>query len=251
MEHEMKKIIVLILLAIILNTAGCGAYKQPAADNRVSITGSGNLVSRQFDVSGFERIEAGLAFNVAIHQGQEYNLVATLDDNLIDYLHIEVDDLTLKVGLKPGYAYDIPKADMRVEVTMPNLVGIQLNGSSHASLYGFDAVQNFSAELTGSSSLSGQIQVEEINLNAYGGSFVQLSGTGQSLSLDACGANIIDLSNYKVANANIDCACASVVLLNVDARLDGSAAQKAQVYYVGEPAANLLDIHGYASVQPK
>lgn len=247
----MKKTILLILLAAILITTGCDAYKQSADDNRVSITGSRNLVSRQFDVSGFERVEAGFAFNVAIHQDQDYSLVATLDDNLADYLYIEVEDLTLKIGLKPEYAYDIPQATMRVELSMPNLVGLQLNGSSHASLSGFDAVQRFSAELTGSSSLSGQIQAEAINLKAYGGTFVQLSGTGQSLSLDACGSNIIDLADYKVANASLDAACASVVLLNVDGRLGGSAAQNAQVYYVGDPSVNLLDVHQYASVQPK
>lgn len=251
MENEMKKTIVLILLAAILITAGCNVNNQPAIDNRVSITGSGNLVTRRFDVSGFERVQTGFAFNVAIHQGRDYSLVATLDDNLAEYLHIEVEDLTLKVGLKPEYAYDIPQATMQIELTMPDLIGLQLNGSSHASLSGFDAVKQFSAELTGASSLSGQIQAEAVNLNAYGSSFVQLSGTGHSLSLDTCGSNIIDLGDYKIANASLDAACASVVVLNVDGRLTGSAAQNTQVYYVGEPAVNLLDVHGYASVQPK
>jgi hypothetical protein len=247
----MNKLIILFLLVAVILTIGCSANDQISADNRVTIMGSGNLVSQHIEVSDFDKIETGFAFNISIHQGVQFSVIASVDDNLAEYLYIENVDGTLNIGLNPDYAYDIPQATMRAEVTMPDLAGLQLNGSSHASLSCFDNMQDFSAKLTGSSSLSGEIQAETTNLDAYGSTFVHLSGTGLNLSLDACGSNMIDLSDYTVEDASLQVACASTVVVNVDGHLEVDAAQNAQVFFVDNPAVKLLEVHEFASVQPK
>jgi hypothetical protein len=251
MNKEIKHLNKLVLVILVALIAGCSLANNAPQDNRVSITGSGNMVSHQIDVSGFEKIETGFAFNVAIHQGQEFSVVASVDDNLAEYLYVEKVGTALKIGLKPGYAYDIPQATMRAEVIMPELVGLDLNGSSHATLTGFDSLEDFSAELSGSSSLSGEIQAESANLNAFGSTFVKLSGKGSDLSVDACGSGTVDLGDYRVEDAALQVACASTVIINVDRSLDVNAAQNAQVYFTGHPAVSDLNVHEYAFVGPK
>lgn len=209
------------------------------------------MVSRIIEVSGFDKIETGFTFNVDIHQGQEFSVVASIDEDLVQYLHVEKVGTFSKIGLKPGYAYDIPQATMRAVVILPELVGLNLNGSSRASLSGFDSLTNFSAELSGSSSLSGEIQAETINLNAYGSSFVKLSGTGSDLAVDACGSGLVDISDYHVEDAALQVACASVVVVNVDSRLEVDAAQNAQIYFTGNPVSSDLKVHEFAFVGPK
>jgi hypothetical protein len=72
-----------------------------------------------------------------------------------------------------------------------------------------------------------------------------------NLSLDACGANILDLNDYDVEDAALQVACSSTVVVNVAGSLDLDAAQNAQVYIVGNPAISDFNLHQNASVQPK
>jgi hypothetical protein len=250
-EDGMKKIIVFFLLAVVILIVGCSVVNNVSPDNRVTIIGSGDLVSRQIDVSGFDRIETDFAFNVTVHQGEGFSVVAVVDDNLVEYLYVEASGGTLYIGLKPGYAYDIPRATMQAQVTMPQLVGLQLSGSSHATLSGFDTIRDFSAELTGSSSLNGEIQAENANLNAYGSTFIKLSGKGKKLSVDVCGSNAVDLQEYAVKDAALQVACNSIVAVNVAGRLQADAAQYAQVYFAGKPSVRSLNVHENAFVQPR
>jgi hypothetical protein len=235
-EDGMKKIIVFFLLAVVVLIVGCSVINNVSPDNRVTIIGSGDLVSRQIDVSGFDRIETGFAFNVTVHQGGVFSVVAVVDDNLVEYLYVEASGGTLY---------------MQAQVTMPQLVGLQLSGSSHATLSGFDSIRDFSAELTGSSSLNGEIQAENANLNAYGSTFIKLSGKGKKLSVDVCGSNAVDLNDYAVEDAALQVACNSIVAVNVAGRLQADAAQYAQVYFAGKPSIRSLNVHENAFVQPR
>ena len=90
-----------------------------------------------------------------------------------------------------------------------------------------------------------------MSLNAYGSSFIKLSGSGNNLWVDACGSGAVDLTDYHVEDAALQVACSSMVIVNVNGILDGDTAQNGQVYFVGYPALNYLGIHENASVAPK
>jgi len=67
---------------------------------------------------------------------------------------------------------------MRVEVTVPELAGLGLSSSAHASLDGLQDVKSLNVELSGSSSLNGTLTADQLSLQVNGSSFVQLSGSG-------------------------------------------------------------------------
>ncbi len=259
-EVKMKQGILLVLAVLVILLAGCGPDRGASGpgsgsvvvrDNRVSITGSGNLVSQEKALSGFDRVETGFAFNVTILKGEGFSVVVSADDNLADYLQVDKVGSTLRIGLKPGYAYDIPQATMQAQVTMPELAGLRLGESSHATLSGFRSVEAFEAELSGSSSLRGELEADASTFALSGSTYVKLAGSGRNLSLEACGNSTIDLSDYRVEDAALRASCASTALVNVRGRLDVDASQNARVYYIGWPAAGDILAHENATVQPK
>jgi hypothetical protein len=246
----MKHISLLFLIVVAILSIGC-AGKKPAADNRVTIIGSGRTVTREESVSDFDRLAIGFAFDVTVRQGEEFSVTATVDDNLADYLDLTVEDGILQVGLKPGFAYDIPAATMRAEVVMPRLAGLALNGSSHATLIDFEVAPEFAAELSGSSALEGSLEAQAASFTLTGSALARLSGAGQRVTVDICGNSLTDFRDFQAKDADVEASCNATVFLNVDGQLIADASQFAQVIYQGHPELGGVATVERASVRPE
>lgn len=240
-----------IFVMLIFFLIGCTNFTRDRQDNEININGSGNLVSREVIVSNVDQVEVGLNFDLTFRQGPETRLVLTSDDNFIDFIDVEQMGSEIRFGFKPGHAYDISGVSLQAEVTLPHLSRLDLNGSSHAHMEGYQSDQDFEANLTGASSLTGRLILENAVFNAYGNSHLKISGSAANLALDACGSNIIDLSGYVTDIAKVEVACASKVILNAVSKLVGDASQHAQVFNIGDPVASQFKLHQFASIQPR
>jgi hypothetical protein len=208
------------------------------------------MVSQEAAVTGFDRLEIGFAFDVTVRQGKEFKVTTSVDDNLADYLHLVTAGDTLLIGLKPGFAYDIPAATMRAEVVMPQLTGLALNGSSHATLVDFEARPHFTAELTGASALEGTLVAEVADFTLSSGTLTRLNGVGQRVSIDICGNSLIDLRNFQVEDAKVEASCNATVYLDLNGRLIADVSQYAQLIYRGQPDMRQVETVQSASVRP-
>lgn len=240
-----------IFLMLIFLLIGCTNFTKDRQDNEINIIGSGNLVSREVIVTTFDQLEVGLHFDLTFRQGPVTSVVLTSDDNFIDFIEVEQSGSEISFGFRPGHAYDISGVTLQADVTLPHLSRLNLNGSSHAHIKGYQSDQDFETNLTGSSSLTGRLNLENAVFNAYGNSHLKISGSAANLTLDACGSNIVDLSEYEAEIVNIEVSCASKVILNAVSKLVGDASQHAQVFYSGEPSASQFKLHEFASIQPR
>lgn len=247
----MKTLIKLTLIVITVIVAGCSQVTRAPQNVNVEVTGSGDLVSREVALSGFDRIEAGLTFDLTIHQGEEFSVVLHSDDNFIDYIQVDQSGGTISFGFKPGYAYNSHGVTLRADVTMPELAGLELSGSSHATLDGFASSGDLQIELTGASTLDGSLEAEKSSIALYGSSYLKLAGSTDELQLDACGSNLVDLGDYRAGTATVQASCNSRVVVNVLDTLAGEASQNAQVYYIGQPTLRVITTHESAYVGQK
>lgn len=246
----MKLLHILILAVTAVLAAGCAAAK-PAVDNRVTLIGSGQMVSRAFALTDFDRLEIGFAFDVTIRQGQHFKVLASVDDNVAGYLHLNQDGRTLQIGLKPGYAYDIPAATMRAEVVMPRLAGLSLSGSSRATLVDVQLAPDFTAELSGASALEGSVETQTASFTLSGSTLARLSGAGRQVNIDICGNSLIDLRHFRAEDARLEASCNATVYLDLDGQLIADASQYAQVFYRGRPDTRGVETAGSALVRPE
>jgi hypothetical protein len=249
--ETMKRTNAFVLLVALFSITSCAQVRRAPRNNDLSIVGSGNVVSQTRPLSDFDTLEAGLSFGLSVRQGDEFSVVFVADDNLVDYLVADKNGTTLSFGLKDGYAYNISNVTMRVEVTMPELAELSLNGSSHATLDGFKSMERFEAELTGSASLTGELEADTTSLNVYGSAYVELAGSSNELRIDACGNSVTDLSDFRVKDAALDASCSSTVVVQVDGRLHGEVSQNSRVYYLGNPDLSGVTAVEHASVQPQ
>lgn len=247
----MRTIYKLLLAVLVIIATGCSQMRSTSEDNHVTLIGSGSLTSQEVAVSDFEQVEAGLTFDLTIHPGEDHSVTLTSDDNFIDYIQVEQTGGTISFGFKPGYAYDISGVTLRADVTMPELTGLRLSGSSHARLNGFISVEDFEAELSGSSFLEGELEAVSASLILSGSTYANMVGSAENLQLDICGNSTADLGSYQIKDATLEASCNSTSVVNAAEKLDVNASQYARVFYTNNPASIIRDVNESAFLGPK
>jgi len=245
----MKQPIFLILGSLIVVSLACALPELPSISPE-SFTGSGNVVTQEEAISDFDKVEISHSFDVDIKQGDAFSVVIRVDDNLVEQLQVEKFGSTLKIGLKPGVSL-VTNATLDAEISMPELAGIDLSGASDAQISGFKSTNNLTVDLSGSSSLKGDIEASDANFDVSGSSDANLTGSGGNLTLDASGSSDVDLSEFPVADAEIDASGASAVTVNASGRLDVNASGASDVYYLGNPTMGTIETSGASSVESK
>jgi hypothetical protein len=231
----------IIILATIL-LIGCA---------QVTITGSGNVVTQEEAITGFDKVDISQSFNVDITQGENFRVVVRVDDNLVEYLNVVKQGSTLKIGLDPNRSYTIIDATMEAEVTMPEVVELDLSGSSVANISGFGSSKSLVVDLSGNSVLLGDIQAGDSRFDVSGNSSVTISGSGGDLTVDASGSSDVDLANFPGSNGTVDASGSSTVTVNLSGRLDADASGSSDIYYLGSPELGSIETSGSSNIQPK
>jgi hypothetical protein len=213
------------------------------------ITGSGNVVTQEEAISGFDKVEVSHTFNVDISQGETFSVVVNMDDNLLQYLEVVKQGSTLKIGLKTDRISR--DSTLEAEVTLPGLTGLNLSGASHANITGFKSTKDISFDLSAASSSRGDIEAGDISIGLSDSSSITLTGSGQDLTIDAKGSSELDLTDLLVVNASVILSDASTATVNASGRLDVDASDASDVYYLGDPTLGEINTSSESSVEPK
>lgn len=238
----MFKLVILFMSIMVIMLTGCIP---------VTITGSGNVITQEELLSGFNRVDISHSFKVDISQGESFSVVIRIDDNLVEHLNVIKQGDTLKIGLDPTRDFNIRNATMQAKITMPELTGLDLSGSSDANITGFKSTENLTVDLSGSSSLVGDIEAGDIRIDLSGSSDMKLAGSGADLTIDISGSSNLDLAELPAVNARVSASGSSSAVVNASGRLDVEATGASDIYYLGDPTLGTISTSGSSTIQLK
>ena len=247
-----------VIIATLITTAGCAV-----------VTGSGNVVTREYVYGDFSRIEIGYAFDAEISQADSYLIKISLDDNLFDYLDISKSGDTLRITMEPGNIYS--KTQQRAVITLPALERLELSGASKATVTGFTSFHNLEMkisgasevdifdvtsgdaylEISGASNIEGTLTMKDVVFDVSGAGSVTLEGAGEDMSLDASGASDVDLSALTLNNAWVNLSGASRATVNVSGQLNCDLSGASILEHLGNPTIGTLTSSGGSIIRPK
>jgi len=253
-------VILSMMAALVPAFAGC---------NVMTVTGSGNLLTWEWDYRDFNRVEVSHAFEVEITRNDTYQVSITFDDSLLEYLDIEQRGNTLRIELKEAYIYH--NVTHRAVITMPELRSLNLSGASTGRLSGFSSEEKLSSEISGASSLdmsdiqtgdadfnvsgasklSGSISVADADLNISGASTVEIVGSAEDMSAEASGASKANLSDFTVTNAQVEFSGDSSGTVNASGRLDIELSGASSLDYYGDAKLGDVNISGGSRLNKK
>lgn len=172
---QMKTSLAIILLIVVAMSSACSGVT----------TGSGEVVTQEMDLTGFDKLDIRQGFNVEVSQGDEFSVLVRVNENLVEYLQVEVLGDTLKIGLEQNRVY--ANTTLQAEVTMPTLTGLDVSGGTDVTVSGTG--EDIAVDASGGSDADlASFQVVDANIDASGGSDVTVNASG-TLNVDASGGS--------------------------------------------------------------
>jgi hypothetical protein len=247
-----------LLLGVSLGLTGCQ-----------EVNGSGEMATWDMDYLDFNRLEIGSAFDTKITYDSEFLVRITIDKKLYEYLKIDQRGDTLRIRLKSGYAYHNTK--QQAFITLPDLRYLSLSGASKAEVNGFSMTHNLDFSLSGgskmelghtlagncgfslsgASSANGSVEMNNGKFNISGESWIQITGSGDSVTIDASGASEVTLGELTTTDADVHLSGASHALINVSERMDVHLSGGSELEYIGSPKLGELDMSGDSQLNQK
>ncbi|MBS1745257.1 MAG: DUF2807 domain-containing protein [Bacteroidetes bacterium] len=217
------------------------------------------------NVSEFNKIRVSNAISLYLSQGNEQGVaVSSENPNITNRIITQVSNGTLKIYVENGAwnGWNWKNIHLKAYVTFTTLESLDVSGACAVELTDPIHVNNFKMELSGASSIKGQIKADDMDVELTGASTAKLSINANSFTLSQSGA-----SNYKgdltTPSADFDISGASVTDVNgtvsklsVDAsgasnfRGDDLTSENCKVEATGASSANInvsKDIQATAS----
>lgn len=165
----MLSILILLSLMAILFT-GCSAVFHTA--------GTGEIVGKTYDFKDFTNVEVSDAVKYEVIQSNDYSVVVSTHEDILDHLDIYQSGNTVHIGLKFDLHFGLN--NVMVTITMPQLSKLVVSGASEGKATGFDSTGNLEITVSGASDLNMGIKAGQSGLDVSGSSKI----TGNLTSTD-------------------------------------------------------------------
>jgi len=242
---------ILLLLTVILVSTACVVPSSPQL-----VRGSGDVITEEREVNGFEEIFVSGAGTFIITQGDSESLSIETDDNLMEYIETEVkgnileigfsDDIVLSEGkgrkvLEPsdGFVFRISVIDLRV---------ISVSGAARFEI-GKLKTDEFRIEFSG----AGEINLDDLNarqleVTVSGAGDIQLAGKVNTQDIILSGLGRYQAFDLESQDAAVTISGAGGAEVWATETLDVVISGAGDVKYFGSPTVN-PEISGLGRIQ--
>jgi hypothetical protein len=239
MKKALKTLVLLVITSLFL-LSGCKIVD--------SIDGSENIVEKTYDYKYFNNIETSHSFNTTIIQSDEYKIIIKYNDNLKDYLDVNMKDNTLNIGLLDGNSYN--NTQLTAEIYLPAINKIKASGACSINIPQYSS-NNLEVELSGSSVFNGKLNLtNNLSIEASGSSDIDLKGSTQNAKLQFSGATKLAGKDMVIdKKLTIDCSGSSSILLTVNGEINAELSGASTFNYYGNGVLVTKDVSGASSIK--
>lgn len=213
------------------------------------VKGNGEITAQQRSLGDFSRVSAEGALNLELVSGPQHRVVVEVDENLQQYVELNVDGDRLKVRTKKGYTLR-PSKRLLVRLTSPVFRKIELAGAGNITSNG-RLLQNESLALSvsGAGDIRLAVQTPEIKVNVAGSGNVKLEGRTRNFDLAISGAGKAWCYDLLAENTTVKIAGAGNAEVFASLKLDARVSGAGNVTYKGNAASVTQKVSGAASIK--
>jgi Putative auto-transporter adhesin, head GIN domain len=199
-----------------------------------TVQGSGTITTVAVAVAGFGRVLLAGQGEVAIALGTAPGLTIETDDNLHEYIEVEVDDNTLVISTRDGFTLD-PSDEITYRVVAVSFDTLELSGSGRITAPALTAA-TMDVTLSGSGDIRfGAIDVGDFSVDIPGSGVVSASGTGLNGDLTVSGSGSIAAADLALERATVLISGSGTADVWVRDELDVTVSGSGTVSYFGSP----------------
>lgn len=232
-------IAVILMLFTTLTTSGCMFVG--------GIDGNGNVVKETREISSFDAISVGGAFNVILTQGNTESLVVEADENLQQIIKTRTKGGTLHITTEENIRNS--KA-LNLYITFKNLEDINISGACNLEATNKLTLSSLSIGASGASEVNLEFTAETLSCDLSGASEIKLSGQVTNCKIESSGASEISAYDLIAENLELRASGASEAKLHATETLKVRGSGASSVRYMGNPRVD-SDVSGAGSVKKR
>jgi hypothetical protein len=251
-----------VIACVALFVAGCGI-------GRPTTRGSGIVVSETRDATSFTSIVLAGFGTVRLEQTGTDSVTVEAEDNLLPLLVTQVENGTLKLGVKPNVSVS-PTRPVIYHVTVAHIDAIDIAGSGNIEAGALKA-ENFRATISGSgdvkvdalgavkvvSRISGsggmkidRLEARELKCDISGSGNARFAGRADEVDLGISGSGSCHAAELQCRTLDVTIAGSGNATVNTAERLTADVSGSGSVRYVGNPRSVNTHFSGSGSVSP-
>lgn len=172
------------------------------------VEGNGQVVTQTREVAAFDELNSHGSFNIVVTDGNDHAVKVEAEENLQQYVIVEVRDGKLHIRNKPNVNFHAKK-DITVHVTAPSLKGVKLSGSGNVkSTNTLNGSPNFEIKSSGSGNVTLSVEATSLIADISGSGNMTLNGKTKELDSKIAGSGNIrakglqsDITSIKISGS--------------------------------------------------
>jgi hypothetical protein len=228
----MRKTVLLIIPLILLLTMACSiTFTTPEIKD---LRGSGNLVTEQREVSGFDRLEFGGVGTMTIRQGDVESLTIEADDNLIDHITTRVIGNRLVIEMEKNFNVG-GMTRIHYDLVVKDLSRLTLSGFGDITMDELNT-DSLTVLLSGSGNLTlADLQAESLDVTITGFGNSEFAGEVKDLQVIIKGAGSFKGGDLRSQTARVEVSGFGNATVWAERDLDVEITGSGNVSYYGLP----------------
>jgi hypothetical protein len=229
----------LILGLVTLSSSACMFMK--------GVDGNGNVKKETRDVSSFDAIKIGGAFDIFLSQGNSEGLVIEADENLLDLIKSEVRNGTLVIDTKKNIR---DSKELNLYISFKDLKKMNLSGAVELESEGKLTFDNLKINGSGASEITLELEANKLECDFSGASETELIGSAKYCSVDSSGASELDAYDFVVGEYDIEISGAGDAVNHCSEVLNAHISGAASIHYKGNPKVD-SHVSGAGSIKQR
>jgi hypothetical protein len=228
-----NKLFILAAFLLVFVASACNAI--PIYSR--TIEGSGNIITEERAVSGFDRLTLSGFGEVSVQQGDEESLTVSTDDNIMPYIRTRVRNKTLILDFddKGRFRSYNPSDGVKFNLVVKDLSRIDISGAGSFEVNELET-ERLLVDLSGAGSLEiGTLTADELVIRQSGAGTVFVSGQVKGQELTHSGVGSYHAADLESETAIIDISGAGTATLWATESLDIEISGLGNVIYYGNP----------------
>jgi hypothetical protein len=183
-----------ILLILLFMPNSC---MYPQSDRQVK--GNGMTVDKSYKVSEFHGIDVSCGFDVVLVQGNSEGLTVTAQENVFDYVKVNVEQGILKIYTEKNI---MSQKSMKARISFKNIDNLKVSGGGDITCETSLNVPVLDMHIGGGGDLNAEINTDALTCRISGGGDAEIKGTIKNYNLEASGGGDV---NSELDADIIDC----------------------------------------------
>lgn len=232
-------VLIISLISILLTTI--------VSCNISPVRGSGNIISEDRAVSGFNEVSVSGSGDLFIEQGDEESLTIKAAENILPLITTKVSGSSLTIDFKSGTIV-IDTKSIEFHLIVKDLKSISTSGSGNVNCYGLSS-SNLTIRTSGSGNVvMNNLKIDSIDIDSTGSGNYILAGETDNLEISANGSGNYNAEDLKSRKCKIKATGSGNLTVNVSDDLDVFIGGSGNVSFIGNPNIDFSEDFGASGV---